>query len=109
MSQTIQVVTTIGSKDEARNLARTLLERRLAGCVQIVGPITSMYWWQGAIDEAEEYLCVIKTQVDRYEALENAIRQAHPYDVPEIIAISAKRVSPDYLHWLTGELNPPHA
>lgn len=105
MSQTIQVITTVENTDQAKAIARTLLERRLAGCVQIIGPISSLYWWQGAIQEAEEHLCLIKTQIALYEAVEMAIKEVHPYTTPEILGVPATRGSQQYLDWLAGEIN----
>jgi periplasmic divalent cation tolerance protein len=104
MMKTIQVVTTAGTKADAQRIARAVIEKRLAGCVQIVGPITSTYWWQGEIETAEEWLCVIKSRRDLYEELEEAIREVHPYDVPEILAVPVTAGSRDYLRWLDSEL-----
>jgi periplasmic divalent cation tolerance protein len=101
---TIQVITTTETKADAQAIARALVEKRLAGCVQIIGPITSTYWWQGEIETAEEWLCVIKTRVDLYEQLEAAIKKVHPYDVPEILAVPVVAGSEDYLAWLDSEL-----
>jgi len=100
----LQVITTTGQKDDARKLASALVEARLAGCVQVLGPITSTYRWQGAVHTGEEWLCFIKTSDDRYPALEEAIRGLHPYDVPEIIAVPVVEGSRSYLDWLGGAL-----
>ena len=104
MSEAIQVMTTTASKDDAAKIARALVEGRLAACVQIIGPLTSVYRWQGAIEEAEEYLCLVKTQRDTYPRIEAAIREAHPYDVPEILAVPVVAGSSAYLDWLTSEV-----
>jgi periplasmic divalent cation tolerance protein len=104
MMKTIQVVTTAATQADAQAIARALLQKRLAGCVQIVGPITSSYWWQGAIETAEEWLCVIKSRRDLFEELEAAIREVHPYDMPEILAVPVTAGSKGYLEWLDGEL-----
>lgn len=104
MSSFIQVITTTASKAEAQTIARTVLEARLAGCVQIVGPITSAYWWEGQIEEAEEVLCIIKSRADLFERLEATIRAAHPYDVPEVLVVPVAAGSQGYLDWLNGEL-----
>jgi periplasmic divalent cation tolerance protein len=101
---TIQVITTTETKADAQAIARALVEKRLAGRVQIIGPITSTYWWQGEIETAEEWLCVIKSRQDLYELLEEAIREVHPYDVPEILAVPVVAGGRDYLEWLDGEL-----
>jgi len=97
-------MTTIDSRDEAQNIARVLVQGRLAGCVQIIGPITSTYWWQDQIETDEEWLCIAKSRQELYLQLEKTIRQIHPYDVPEILAIPVVAGNPDYLTWLTNEL-----
>ncbi len=76
------------------------MAKRLAGCVQIVGPITSTYRWNDGIETADEWLCLIKTSQERYGELERAIRAVHPYDVPEILAVPVVAGSPSYLEWL---------
>jgi periplasmic divalent cation tolerance protein len=106
MTDTIQVITTTGTKADAGKIARALLEERLAACVQIVGPITSSFWWNGEIEEAEEWLCLIKSSAGMFERLKQAIRAVHPYDVPEILATPVAAGSADYLAWLRGELRP---
>ena len=104
MKRTIQVLTTAETKSDAQAIARAVVEKRLAACVQIIGPITSTYWWQGEVETAEEWLCLIKTRADLYEQLEAAIREVHPYDVPEILAVPVVAGSKDYLGWLDSEL-----
>jgi periplasmic divalent cation tolerance protein len=106
MIDTIQVITTTGTKEAAGRIARALLEERLAACVQVAGPITSRYWWEGAIEQAEEWLCLIKTTGGLFERLEQAIKAAHPYDVPEILATPVVAGNGDYLAWLRGEVRP---
>lgn len=112
MSDAVQVSTTTASRDDAERIARTLVERRLAACAQVSGPISSYYHWQGKLETSEEWVCAIKTLSSHYPAIESAIRQLHAYDVPEILAVPIVAVSPDYLAWLTAELcdiAPPHA
>jgi periplasmic divalent cation tolerance protein len=104
MTDAIQMITTTGTKEDAAKIARALLEERLAACIQVVGPITSSYWWNDEIEEAEEWLCLIKSTADRFERLEQAIKAAHPYDVPEILATPVVAGSADYLAWLREEL-----
>ena len=106
MTGYVQVVTTAESKADAQTIANAVVEQRLAGCAQVIGPITSTYWWQGKIETAEEWLCVIKSREDLYQELEDAIRQAHPYEVPEILATSVTEGSTSYLEWLDRELAP---
>jgi periplasmic divalent cation tolerance protein len=100
----IQVMTTIDSREDAQNIAQALVQGRLAGCVQIIGPITSVYWWQDQIETDEEWLCIAKSHQELYPRLEKTIRQVHPYDVPEILAMPVVAGNPDYLAWLTNEL-----
>jgi periplasmic divalent cation tolerance protein len=99
-SDYLQVFTTAQKKEDAEAIAKTLVEKRLAGCVQLVGPITSTYWWNGAIETAEEWLCVIKSERSVYPELEETIRKIHTYEIPEITAISITTGSKDYLRWL---------
>ena len=107
MKDYVQVVTRIETETDAQTIARAVVEQRLAGCAQIVGPITSVFWWQGQIDMAEEWLCVIKSRRDLYAALEQAIIAVHPYDVPEILAIPVAAGSKEYLEWLDSETSQP--
>jgi periplasmic divalent cation tolerance protein len=106
MDQVIQVITTIDGKEAATAIARSLVERRVAGCVQVVGPITSTYWWQGAIETAEEWLCLIKTRQDLYAQVERTIRELHSYDVPEILAMPIFTGYQPYLDWVKREAQP---
>ncbi len=106
MSEYLQVSTTTASEEEARRIASALLERRLAACVQILGPIDSRYWWQGKIEAASEWLCLIKTSAARYEELEAAIAELHSYDEPEVIATPIVAGSEGYLGWVRGTTQP---
>ena len=99
----IQIAATAGNRDEADRIATTLVDRRLAACVQIVGPIRSVYRWQGQIEHSEEWLCQIKTTRERYDAVEEAIREIHSYDCPEIIATPIVAGSAAYLQWLAEQ------
>ena len=103
----IQVTTTADKRADAERIARSLVEMRLAACVQIVGPITSIYRWKGKIETAGEWLCLIKSREENYGAVEQAIRSLHPYETPEIIAVPVTAGSRDYLDWLRGELTAP--
>ena len=104
MNGYIQVTTTTEKKEDAETIAKILVERRLAGCVQIVGPIQSSYWWKGELEKTEEWFCCIKTKNRLYQELETAIKEIHPYETPEIIAIPIVAGSKDYLEWLDCEL-----
>lgn len=100
----IQVTTATDKREDAERIARSLVEMRLAGCVQIVGPVTSTYHWKGHIESAGEWLCLIKSREDLYGAIERAIRSLHPYETPEIIASAITAGSREYLDWLGNEL-----
>lgn len=100
----LQVVTTTDDKEDADRIARSLVEQRLAACAQVIGPISSTYHWQGAIENSQEWLCVAKTSRGCYAALERAIRQIHRYDVPEILATPVVAGSETYLDWMRSEL-----
>jgi periplasmic divalent cation tolerance protein len=107
MREFIQVVTTTGRREEARAIAEALVARRLAACVQVAGPVTSTYRWQGKVETAEEWQCWAKTWRDRYPEVEAAIHQLHPYDVPEIIALPVQEAAADYVRWLDEEVPAP--
>ena len=79
MTDVIQISTTTASRNDAENIAQHLLQAKLAACIQITGPLTSKYWWNGNIDSAEEWLCTIKTRGDAFARVERAIRENHPY------------------------------
>jgi periplasmic divalent cation tolerance protein len=106
MPEAIQVFVTAGSREDAERIARSMVEARLAACAQIVGPMTSVYRWQGAIETAQEFLCLLKTRRDLYPELEEAIRKIHPYQVPEIVAMPVTAGNPAYLQWLDAETRP---
>jgi periplasmic divalent cation tolerance protein len=106
MSEYIEVLTTTERREDAERIARELVERRLVACVQISGPIESTYRWQGKIETAEEWQCRAKTRGDLFDRIEQAIRQLHPYEVPEILAIPILSGSADYLAWLDSEVKP---
>ncbi len=98
------VLSTCPDRDTAERLARMLVERRLAACVNIVPGLLSVYRWQGEVQRDEEHLLLIKTDRARYPALETALRAAHPYELPEIVAVTISNGSTDYLRWITSEL-----
>jgi periplasmic divalent cation tolerance protein len=103
MPEFVQVLTTVGNQDEARRIADALIERRLAACVHIVGPVESFYRWQGKIETAAEWQCWIKTRREQYEAVEGAIRELHSYKLPEILVLPVITGSAAYLKWLADE------
>jgi len=94
------VLCTAGSEEEARKIARGLVEQRLAACVNIVPQIESIYRWQGKVESAREWLLLIKTTVERFPDVRDAIRELHSYEVPECISISVEDGSAAYLEWI---------
>lgn len=99
----IAVLTNLPDSESAFNLARVLVELRLAACANVLAPATSVYRWDGRIEEASEIPVLIKTTTTRYTELEQAIRERHPYDVPEIIAWRILEGSAEYLAWVEAE------
>jgi len=92
--------TTAASAEQARCLAQALVERRLAACVNIVPGLTSIYRWQGAVEEAPETLLIIKTTSELLLAVEATLRELHSYDVPELLALNIESGSSPYLAWM---------
>ncbi len=105
MTNFIQVHTTIDSKEAAQKIAEAIVAKRLAACVQVSGPITSTYWWEGKIDQTKEWVCTAKTTQELYDDLEQAIRANHTYDTPEILAVPVIAGSKSYLDWVEAETN----
>ena len=104
MTDFIQITTTTPTDSAAQAIAHTLVERRLAACAQIIGPVTSTYWWQNEIETAQEWLCVIKSHKDLYKAAEQAILELHSYETPEILATPVTTGSARYLAWIDANL-----
>lgn len=98
-----QVVTTTDSRDEADRLARGAVAARVAACAQTVGPVTSVFWWEGELDTAEEWQVWFKTTTAAYSSLETYLQQAHSYDVPEILCLPVTAGHRPYLQWLDAE------
>lgn len=94
------ILTTAGSRDEAERIAHALVEQRLAACVNLVPGLTSIYRWQGAIESAEEILLLIKTAAPRLDALQDALRSLHSYELPEFLVLTPESASQPYLAWL---------
>lgn len=103
----IQVVTTTARREDADRIAEALVESRLAACVQVLGPITSVYRWKGNVEKAEEWQCWVKTRRELYGAVEQAILGLHPYEVPEILAMPVLAGSAGYVNWLLAETQSP--
>jgi periplasmic divalent cation tolerance protein len=103
---TLLVVTNLPERAAAERIADLLVEKRLAACVNILAPCRSVYRWKGAVQHDEEHPLLIKTTTERYPALEQALRAAHPYELPEIIAVPVERGLPGYLDWVSAETRP---
>ena len=104
--ETLLVLTNLPDRAAAEKLAETLIERKLAACVNILAPCRSVYRWKGAVQHDEEHPLLVKTTAARYAALEAAIRAGHPYELPEIIAVPVERGLPAYLQWVDTETRP---
>jgi periplasmic divalent cation tolerance protein len=97
------VITNLPDRESAGKLAHLLIEKRLAACINILAPCRSVYRWRGKTEDAEEFPVLIKTTRARYPELEAAIRAAHPYELPEIIAVPLAGGLPAYLEWVEAE------
>jgi periplasmic divalent cation tolerance protein len=98
------VLTTVGSQEEARKIARALVECRLAACVNIVPQIESIYRWKGKVEQAQEWLLMVKTTGAAFDRVRDAIKEVHSYEVPECICISIDNGSRDYLQWIADSV-----
>jgi len=102
----IVVIVTVASREEAVKIVRSLLEERLIACANIVGPISSLFWWEGKIDEASEFLVFMKSHENHFERLSERVTEIHSYEVPEIVALPIIKGSQSYLEWLSDSLRP---
>ncbi|MFN2607838.1 MAG: divalent-cation tolerance protein CutA [Acidimicrobiales bacterium] len=100
MAGCVQVQATAGSFEEAERLAAAVLHPRLAACVQVLGPITSRYWWDGRLETATEWLCLAKTTEDRADAVVAVMGAAHSYDTPEVLVLPVIGGHDGYLAWV---------
>ena len=103
MEQVLLILTNTPDEATAHAIARTLVEQRLAACVNVLPAVRSVYQWQGTLEEAVEVTLLIKSTRSRYTEMEAAIKAAHPYDVPEIIALPVSDGLPTYLQWVVAE------
>lgn len=103
MEPIITITTTADSREVLEKIGRHLLAERLIACIQVVGPIKSLYWWRGNIEEADEFLGIMKSRKSLYAQVETAIRSLHPYEVPEIVAVELMGVLPAYDKWVRDE------
>jgi periplasmic divalent cation tolerance protein len=99
------VLTTVGLKEEAEKLAQQLVERRLAACVNIVGPIRSIYRWKHKVNNEQEYMLLIKTTAEHAAQLQSAFKVLHPYELPECVHLPIEGGSEEYLVWLAAEVS----
>lgn len=104
MTDKIVVFSTTGSTEEGEKIARVLVEKRLAACVNVLPGGRSFYRWQGTLESSSECLLVIKSRRDLFEQLRSALEEAHSYEVPEVLALPVLDGSPAYLKWLEDGL-----
>ena len=100
----IIVLVTAPNKEEAEKIAHSLLNERLIACANIIGPVHSLFWWQGKIDKAQEHLILMKTRKDLFSKLSEKVKSLHSYQVPEIIAIPIVEGFKPYMEWLESSL-----
>jgi periplasmic divalent cation tolerance protein len=98
------VLTTIASEEEARKIARHLVERRLAACVNLIPQVTSIYRWQEKVEESPEWILLIKTIAEAFPQVRDAIAELHSYDVPECVCLTIEDGSPNYLQWIAESI-----
>ncbi len=101
----MQIATTTATQAEAQQIARMLIEQHLVACAQVTGPVTSVYHWQGKVEEGEEWVCTLKTRESLFDKVASIIREVHSYQCPEIVASPITAASEDYLAWLERELS----
>jgi periplasmic divalent cation tolerance protein len=99
------VLTTASSEEEARKIARALVERRIAACVNIVPQVTSIYRWQGKTEEAREWVLIVKTTAAAFDEVRQAIADLHSYELPECVCLTIEDGSPGYLEWISESVS----
>ena len=104
MAACFQVTTTLPAEAAANQIGARLVEERLAACAQVLGPVSSTYRWKGRTEQAAEWYCNLKTTKTRLSALQTRIRELHPYEVPEIVAVQIQDGDADYLRWIEAEV-----
>jgi periplasmic divalent cation tolerance protein len=100
----IIVLMTAATREEAENITRNLLDQKLIACANIIGPVSSLFWWENRISQENEFLVLMKSHSEHFEKLATTIKQMHSYEVPEIIAVPITRGEPSYLEWLSRSL-----
>jgi periplasmic divalent cation tolerance protein len=103
MEPIISITITTDDREGLEKIGRHLLMMRLIACIQIVGPVKSLYWWKGAVEEANEWLGIMKSRKSLYDKVEAEVRRLHSYEVPEIAAIELSNVLPAYEEWVRTE------
>ncbi|MBI3318204.1 MAG: divalent-cation tolerance protein CutA [Candidatus Omnitrophica bacterium] len=101
------VLTTAGSRAQARRLAKLALRERAAACVNLIPQVDSWYWWKGKVEKSREVLLVLKSSRRQFKNLCRLLKRAHPYEVPELLAMSTRWVEPRYGRWLHQNLRKP--
>ncbi|MEW5802062.1 MAG: divalent-cation tolerance protein CutA [bacterium] len=104
MAGLIQVFITVANREEGQRIVDALVNNRLAACGQVLGPIRSTYWWQGKVESGEEWMCLLKSQEEKFAEIVRLVKELHSYEVPEIIASPLIAVSDGYERWVRQEL-----
>lgn len=104
MSSYVVVFMTASDKKEALKIVRRLLNERLIACANIVGPVSSLFWWEGKIDEASEFLVIVKSRKDLFKRLSERVKETHSYEVPEILELPITEGLSSYLEWMSASL-----
>jgi periplasmic divalent cation tolerance protein len=97
-------ITTAPNREEANTIATELVSRRLAACVNILGPVSSVYSWQGAVENSEEFLLLVKSTENNGPTIQDAIRELHSYQIPELIAFTVESGLENYLNWISSSV-----
>ena len=105
MSERVVALSTVGTTEDAERIARALVERRLAACVNVVPNVVSVYHWKGEVSRDQELLLVIKTRRERLDALREALVGLHPYELPELVALSVEAGHEPYLAWVDASVS----
>ena len=100
------VISTAGSDEQAETIARALVERKLAACVNVVGEVCSIYRWRGAVERDPEKLLLIKTSAQLVEKVRQTIRELHSYELPELLTLAVAEADPDYRAWIEANVEP---
>ena len=98
------VLSTLPNVSKARRISKLILQKKLAACINILGPAESLFWWQGEIDRTKEHLLLIKTKASHFSSLRSLLEKYHPYSVPEIIALPIRKGNGPYLNWLRASV-----